>query len=197
MAGFASIAAAGQSIVRMLNLCFETDPPIEGRRTQAVLVRTNDFQESQVATVMGANALAVFLYRVDFNKAMRAAWSAAASVEGRAHLALDLHYLLTPWSDNAQHEHRILGRAMQCLEETPVLAGPLLDPGGGWAVNEGIQLVIEEVPTDALMRTFDSLPTDYRLSVFYLVRVLWIDGRVVRPEFLVCIYVQGLISEFW
>jgi hypothetical protein len=195
MAGFASIAAAGQSIVRMLNLCFETDPPIEGRRTQAVLVRTNDFQESQVATVMGANALAVFLYRVDFNKAMRAAWSAAASVEGRAHLALDLHYLLTPWSDNAQHEHRILGRAMQCLEETPVLAGPLLDPGGGWAVNEGIQLVIEEVPTDALMRTFDSLPTDYRLSVPYLARVLRIDGRVARPEPPVRTYVQGLIPE--
>ena len=78
MAGASSIAAAGQSIVRTLNLCFDTDPPIERRQTQAVLVRTTDFQESQVATVMGANALSVYLYRVDFNKAMRAAWSAAA-----------------------------------------------------------------------------------------------------------------------
>lgn len=193
MAGFASIAAAGQSIVRALNLCFETEPPIAGRRTQAVLVRTNDFQESQVPTVLGANALSVFLYRVDFNKAMRAAWSAAAAVDGRARLALDLHYLLTPWSDNAEHEHRILGRAMQCLEETPVLAGPLLDAGGGWATNEGLQLVMEEVPTEALMRTFDSLPTEYRLSVPYIARVLRMDGRVARPEPPVRTDVRGLV----
>jgi hypothetical protein len=195
MAGFASIAAAGQSIVRALDLGFELDPPIPGRRTHAVLVRTNDFQESQVATAIGANALSVYLYRVDFNKAMRAAWSAVASVDGRARLALDLHYLLTPWSDNAQHEHRILGRAMQCLEEIPVLAGPLLDPGGGWAVGEGLQLVMEEVPTEALMRTFDSLPTDYRLSVPYIARVLRMDGREAHPEPPVRTAVRGLVPE--
>ena len=195
MAGFASIAAAGQSIVRTLNLCFETEPPVEGSRTQAVLVRTNDFESAQIPNVMGANALSVFLYRVDFNKAMRAAWSALGSVDGRAHLALDLHYLLTPWSDNAQHEHRILGRAMQCLEETPVLAGPLLDQAGGWAVNEGLQLVMEEVPTEALMRTFDSLPTDYRLSVPYIARVLRMDGRQTRPEPPVRTEVRGISPQ--
>lgn len=195
MAGSASIAAAGQSIVRMLNLCFETEPPIAQRRTQAVLVRTNDFQENQVATVMGANALSVFLYRVDFNKAMRAAWSAAGAVDGHAHLALDLHYLMTPWSDNAQHEQRILGRALQCLEDTPILAGPLLEPSGDWADNEGIQLVIEEVATDALMRTFDSLPTDYRLSVPYIARVLRLDGRTARTEPPVRTGIHGLTPE--
>lgn len=181
MAGAAAIAAAGQSIVRLLNHCFETEPPIEGRRTQAVLVRTNDFAESQVPTAIGANAATVFLYRVDFNKAMRAAWSGVGSVDGRAHLALDLHYLVTAWSDNALHEHRILGAAMQCIEQTPVLAGPLLDPGGRWSGHEALQLVMEEIPTEALMRVFDSLPTDYRLSVPYIARVLRVDGREARP----------------
>jgi hypothetical protein len=195
VAGFASIAAAGQSIVRALNLAFEVEPPVDGRRTLAVLVRTHDFEDAQVPTSIGANALSVFLYRVDFNKAMRAAWSAVGSVDGRAHLALDLHYLLTPWSDNAQHEHRILGRAMQFLDETPVLSGPLLDPVGGWAPNEGLQMVLEEVPTEALMRTFDSLPTDYRLSVPYIARVLRLDGREARPDPPVRTYVRGLIPE--
>lgn len=195
MARSASIAAAGQSIVRLLNHCFEIDEPVPDHRTQAVLVCTNDFQESQVATVLGGNALSVFLYRVDFNKAMRAAWSATGAVDGRAHLALDLHYLLTPWSDNALYEHRILGRAMQCLEETPMLSGPLLDPSGEWADNEALQLVIEEVGTDALMRTFDSLPTDYRLSVPYLARVLRIDGREAHPQPPVRTQVQGLAPE--
>jgi hypothetical protein len=195
MAGFASIAAAGQSIVRLLNDSFEVDPPVPDHRTQAVLVRTTDFQEAQVATLLGGNALSVFLYRVDFNKAMRAAWSAAGSVDGRAHLALDLHYLLTPWSDNAQHEHRILGRAIQCLEETPVLAGALLVQGGEWSDIEALQIVMEEVSTEALMRTFDSLPTDYRLSMPYIARVLRMDGREARPAPPVRTAVRGLIPE--
>ena len=134
VAGFASIAAAGQSIVRVLNQGFETDPPIDGRRTQAVLVRTNDFQESQVATVMGANALSVFLFRVDFNKAMRAAWSAAASVDGRAHLALDLHYLLHPLVGQcpARAPHPRAGHAMPGGDPGPVRrpAGPRRGLGG-------------------------------------------------------------------
>jgi hypothetical protein len=195
MAGSASIAAVGRSIVRLLNHCFEDAQPVPSHRTQAVLARTPDFEESQVQTALGNHALSVFLYRVDFNKAMRAAWSAAGAVEGRAHLALDLHYLLTPWSDNAEHEHLILGHTMQCLEETPILSGPLLEPTGDWAVGEGLQLVLEEIPTDALMRTFDSLPMDYRLSVPYLARVLRLDGRTAHPEPPVRTYVGGLVPE--
>mgnify|MGYP000914636632 FL=1 len=38
-----------------------------------------------------------------------------------------------------------------------------------------MQLLLEEISTEALMRTFDSLPSDYRLSVPYLARVVRID----------------------
>ena len=31
------------------------------------------------------------------------------------------------------------------------------------------------------MRTFDSLPTDYRLSVAYVARVVRVDSRVPEP----------------
>ena len=198
MSGFLAIAAVGQSIVRMLNHGFDIDPPLpddETLPTRAVLVRSKDFDGTDVGSPITGNALSVFLYRVDFNKAMRAAWSAAGAVDGRAHLALDLHYLLTPWSDNAVYEHRILGRAMQCLEETPILAGALLSDEGAWSGIEGIQVVMEEVSTDALMRTFDSLPADYRLSVPYLARVLRLDGREARPEPPVRAAVRALTPE--
>lgn len=167
----------------LLNSCFEEKPvPVDGKSTKAVLVRTNDFDTSNGATPIGSSALSIFLYRVDFNKVMRAAWSATSGQDGRSHLGLDLHYLITPWEENAEAEHLVLGRAMQCLEETPILSGPLLHSSGDWNASESIQLVLEEISTEAVMRIFDSLPTDYRLSVPYIARVMRLDGRLAAPE---------------
>ena len=179
MAGFAGIAAVGKSIEMLLNFFFEEHPPAPNKKTKALLVRTSDFEES--ATI-GSPALSVFLYRVDFNKTMRAAWSATSGQDGRSHLGLDLHYLITPWGTDAEEEHRILGGAMQCLETTPILSGPLLHSSGEFSAGESVQLLLEEISTEAVMRTFDSLPTDYRLSVPYIARVLRLDGRVATPE---------------
>jgi hypothetical protein len=180
VAGFSGIAAVGKSIEMLLNACFEENQPASNK-TKAVLVRTSDFEASALATSIGSPALSIFLYRVDFNKTMRAAWSATSGQDGRAHLGLDLHYLITPWGSNAEEERRILGSAMQCLETLPILSGPLLHSSGEWDAGEAVQLVLEEISTEAVMRTFDSLPTDYRLSVPYIARVLRLDGRIATP----------------
>lgn len=192
MADYASIAAVGRSIERLLNASFEQDEPVENRQTRAVLVRTSDFEETAVDSAIGSPALSIFLYRVDFNKTMRASWSAVGSQDGRGRLAVDLHFLLTPWADNAEFELRILGKAMQSIETTPILSGPLLHASSEWAPNESIQLVMEEISTEAVMRTFDSLPTDYRLSVPYIARVLRIDSREAVAAPPVTTFVEGL-----
>jgi hypothetical protein len=195
MAGFEAVAAVGDSIVRLLNHAFETVPPVATGSTRAALFRTDDLVEGQRPNLIGANGLSVLLYRVDFDKAMRASWSGAATQDGRAHLALDLHYLFTAWSSSAAFEHAILGRTMQALEDTPVLAGPLLAGAGGFAPQEALQLMLEDISTEALMRTFDSLPVDYRLSVPYVVRVLRIDGQRIGPDPTVRRAIAGLMPE--
>ncbi len=124
----------------------------------------------------------MFLYRVDFNKTTRAGWSAVGSMDGRAYLPLDLHFLLTAWAQNAEYELRILGRAMQIMEEHASLSGPLLVASGGWSAGDSVQVVLEELSTEAVMRTFDSLPHDYKLSVPYVARVVRLDGRVAAPD---------------
>ncbi len=191
MADYAVIAAAGRSIERMLNAAFEEEEPVDGSKTRAALVRTSDFEPNAVATSIGSPALSIFFYRVDFNKTMRAAWSAIGSQEGRGRLAVDLHFLITPWADNSEFELRIIGKAMQCLETTPILSGPLLHPSAAWSANESIQVVMEEITTEAVMRTFDSLPTDYRLSVPYLARIARIDSRQAQPDTPVTTLVTG------
>jgi hypothetical protein len=200
LAGFAGIAAAGKSIEMLLNACFEELQPLDppppeppGNKTKAILVRATDFDSTNVTTKIGSPTLSIFLYRVDFNKVMRAAWSAASERDGLAHLALDLHYLITPWAENAEEEHRILGRAMQCLETTPILTGPLLHSSGEWDDGEAIQIVMEDVSGDAVMRMFDSLPTDYRLSVPYVARVMRLDSRVAAPADPVITSITGLV----
>jgi len=196
MAGFAAIAATGKSIERFLTAAFAQAQPIDGRTTRAVLATTTDFEPGTVASLIAAPAVSVFLYRVDFNKTMRAAWSAVGTYDGRGRLGLDLHYLVTAWADNAEHEHLILGRALQCMETTPMLAGPLLYPSGGWSASEAVQLGMEDIPTEALMRTFDSLPVKYRLSVPYVARVVRIDSLLARPDVPVTTVVDGLIPSF-
>lgn len=187
MSGYAGIAAVGKSIERLLNLAFTERQPVATKVSRAVLIKTDDMKASQVQIAIGPYALSIYLYRVDFNKAMRAAWSAVGSADGKGHLALDLHFLLTAWADNAEHEHLILGRAMQVLEYTPILSGPLLYPPAlpyadepQAASSEAVQILLEEISTEALMRVFDSLPTDYRLSVPYVARVVRIDTREAR-----------------
>ena len=177
MADFTAIASVGKSLERFLSACF-IDPlvPVPGSTTKAVLARTEDFSNGGGGPIVPP-CLSIFLYRIDLNKTMRAAWSAVGSQDGLGHLPLDLHYMLTPWASDPELEHRIVGRAMQCLETTPILSGPLLTPAGGWAPNEGVQMLLEDVPTEWVMRTFDSLPTDFKLSVPYLARITRIDSR--------------------
>lgn len=186
--GYTSIAAVGKSIERLLAQAFEEREPVPGKTTKAVLIRTEDLADTLVKQQIGTHALSILLYRVDFNKAMRSTWSAVGHGDGKGHLALDLHFLLTPWADNAEHQHMILGRALQVMESTPMLSGPMLyapslppeyadEPVA--MPTDTVQLVLEEVSTEALMRTFDSLPGDYHLSVPYVARVVRIDTRLL------------------
>jgi Pvc16 N-terminal domain len=192
MSGLAAIAATGQSLQRLLVSAFaersplvEAGPPLVNPAVGVELANNARLAELDELDIV-PNLLTLYLYRVDVDKAMRAAWSAVGAGEGRGRLALNLHYLLTAWGSDALHEQRILGRALQALEVQPVLSGPLLLAPAGlpadepeWQAQEAIHLGIEELSTEALMRIFDTLPCDYRLSVPYCARVVRIDAR--RP----------------
>jgi Pvc16 N-terminal domain len=179
MAGFGSIAAVGKSIEMVLNAAYAASEPVDTAQTRAVLIQTDDLEVT--ASTIVRPGLSILLYRVDFNKTMRASWSATGQVEGRAHLPLDLHYLLTAWADNAEHEHRIIGRSMQVLERLGALHGTQLYPDGGWLPDESVQLYLEDMGTDDLMRTFDSLRCDFRLSIPYIARVVVVSSEPGEP----------------
>jgi len=187
MAGFTAIAAVGKSLERLLSQAFLDRPPVPSKPlAKAVLIRTEDLGPDGLLSLIGDTGLTILLYRVDYNKTVRAAWAQRAEEDGRGRLALDLHYLLTPWAGNAEHQHMIIGRAMQVLERVGTLSGPLLFepslPATAAYADEprasnidSVQVLLEEITTEALMRTFDSLPGDFHLSVPYVARVVRIE----------------------
>lgn len=183
LANFSAVAAVGAGVVRLLNASFAEAQPLGSdpgvQPTRAVLARTEDFDPSNTASVIkqSTHVCSVYIYRIDFNKILRASWAAVSNHDGLVHLPLDLHFLLTAWSSDVESELKIMGRAMLALESLPSIAGPLFGTAAGLSPSESIQLVLEEIGTEAVMRMFDSLPVDYRLSVPYIARVVRIDGE--------------------
>jgi hypothetical protein len=201
MPDYDSIAATGRSVVRLLNHCFsetqtsDAEPHPVFNNTRATLIRTEDLQPGTVnedAAMLGPRAVSILFYRVDIDRSMRAPWSAVGHDEGRAHLPLGLHFLLTPWAENAEYELLLLGRAMQCLEIHPILTGPLLDPVGSWEPGDAIQITVADMTTEDVMRTFDSLPVDFKLSVPYVARVIRLSEQQARPRPVVERAIAGL-----
>lgn len=190
VAGFGSIAAVGKSLEMLLNARFSATEPIAGEHARAQLIQTEDLDPGSHFLVRPT--VSILLYRVDFNKTMRASWSAAGATDGTAHLPVDLHYLFTAWADNADHEHRLIGRAMQILEELGSLSGPLLHPDGDWSAGEAVQLYLEDIATDDLMRTFESLACDFRLSIPYIARVVVVSTPAGQAQPDVLTYVRGI-----
>jgi hypothetical protein len=175
VAGFRSLGAVGLSITRLLTAEFARAQPMT-RATTPVLIRTNDLALTDNETLILPPAISVLAYRVDFNKVTRPAWSATGYDEGRSYLPLDVRFLLTAWAENAENELHIIGRALQAIDNSPILAGPMLHPTGEWAEHETVELVLEDVPTEDLMRIFDSLNVDYRLTVPVIARVVVVSG---------------------
>ena len=195
MANITGIEAAGLSVIRLLNLCFEEEQPIEDSRSKAVLMRTEEFDLNNRTPEMTLPMVSLFLYRVDINRITRPAWSSVAHQDGQIHLPLDLYFLLTPWASNAEYEYRLLGHAMSCLERIPILSGPLLYPTAEWQPHEAIQLCIPELSTEDLMRTFDSLPVNYKLSIPYIARIIRINQQDTDQDIPVHHMLTGIKPE--
>jgi hypothetical protein len=190
MADFRSIAAVGKSLKNYLEAGFVEQQPVPNAQARAELIQTEALTDLQASH--GQPVVSLLLYRVDFDKTMRASWSAVGSIDGNVHLPVDLHYLVTAWAQNAEHEHLLVGRTMELLEEIGSLGGTLLSPEAGWTSNETVQLCLEELSTDDLMRTFESLDCDFRLSIPYLARIVVLSSTTGTGTPDVLTHVQGL-----
>jgi hypothetical protein len=178
VAGYRALAAAGRSIVDLLNRRFAETLP-GGPRPTAVLAGTVDFDEvnNNPTAVIQYPAVSVYCYRVCVDRETRPGWSAVGSVDGIARLPLRMHMMIAAWDTVVESELEWLGLAAQVLESEPILTGPLLHPSGAWEPGDAIQIVADDIALESMSEAFQALTTDYRLSLPYIARVIRIDGR--------------------
>jgi len=71
---------------------------------------------------------------------------------------------------------------MRQLHDVPVLDSSILSREAAWTSEDLIQLIPEEIGTEELMRIWDTLEPNYRLSLSYIARVVRIDPDEIRDE---------------
>jgi hypothetical protein len=119
----------------------------------------------------------VYLHRISLNQHQRN----AAPTQAISPVALDLHFLLTPWLDTADDELAVLGWAIRELHYHAFLDRSALSDDANWAVDESISLVPADLSAEDMARIWEAARRGYRLSYPFLARVVRL-GRTLPEE---------------
>lgn len=174
MAGLYAIQSTCEAVMRLLEAAYRPDLLEAQLSLRFEVYATDDFRNPMAA------GLSLFLYRVHVNQSQRHPLARLPDGSpGRAQLPLDLHFFLTVWARQASLQHAILGWSMRVLEDHPLLPAALLNGvrPGVFDDQETVELVPGQLGNEELMRIWDDLGTEYRLSVPYVARVLRIDSQ--------------------
>jgi hypothetical protein len=188
MASFDAIAAVGQAIRALLSDAATGIFP----DASFDLFQAGDFPKPRDG--MGVS---IFLYRVAANTTQRNLPPRVTN-DGRRFrpsLALDLHYMLTPWAPTSDTQHRLLGWAMRVLEDTPILPAAYVNAhesqGDTFRPEETVELVYDPLSLQDLSNLWEVLEPKLQPTATYVARRIdiessreIIDGAIVqRREF--------------
>ncbi len=179
MADYRAIHATSSAIIDLLRSSyrredFDNDLVFE-------LYTSADFDQPMSAGV------SVFLYRVYTNGSHRAP-SGRLGPDGRrfnSQLPLELHYLLTAWSNDASLQHTIAGWMMRTLEDFPNLPAALLNQSvtGVFRPEETVNLSLCDLRTEDLLRIWETMvDKKFQLSVPYVARMVQIESTEVMSS---------------
>jgi len=183
MANIKSIHSVCNSIMQFLHNAYEATPVPFGAPGSTLQdeypcsFRVLASGELKASTDFGTT-LSLYLYRVMVNEHVRS--QPASSGTGSAvPLAVDLHFLITVWSESAAIEQTLCAWAMSQLHQHPIMDVSSLTEEGGWRNDDVVQIIPAELSNEDLMRIWDALAPDYRLSLSYIARVIRIDSADV------------------
>ena len=123
--------------------------------------------------------ISVFLYNVTELPSMRN--QPQSTQNPPTLLYLNLHYLITPLTQNAENDQIILGKIMQLFAETPILRGSdlqssLLESG------DELKITLDSLGLDDLNKLSTMLQTPYRLCISYSVFPVRIESSTKRVQ---------------
>ena len=116
MANYRAIAATSTALAGLIRDRYPR--PEFGAGLDIALYQTRDFENPM------QDGFSIYLYRVAVNGAIRNL-TLRRSPDGRRFrpsLPLDLYYMVTPWAQDIERQHRMLGWVMRLLDDTAVLS---------------------------------------------------------------------------
>ncbi len=170
MSSFHTILSVSRTLQQLLWEGFDTEVrAIVGSQAAIVLTNPSEVQRDP------ANRLSIWLYQVTENEFVKNQPVARANGDNTGAfppLALNLFYLITPFTPSAESDQLVLGRLMQTLYDNAIVFVRNV-PDGDF---EELRIVLCRLTLEELTRIWEALREPYRLSVCYQVRVSHIDS---------------------
>lgn len=177
---FSRIHSVGNSIAQFLNAQFLKNSFLKN------LPGTEDFEfkllssgEIEAEEELD-NAVTLFLYRVMIDEYARNSPQTQRPGATPYPLSLCLYYLAIVWAKSPDIEHTITAWMMSQLHEHPILDQSTLSKNGNWGSEDEIHLVPVQMSNEDLMRIWDAMKPNYRLSIPYMARVVRIEPDKVK-----------------
>ena len=180
MANIAAIRSVGTSLADYLQRSFdapEAFPDDVTRPSCTFSVVSSGAIQEAVDPDDSATSVQIFLYHVSIDPHLRNSGRLIAPDMVPPPLSVALHYLFTFWSNSAENEHLVLGWTMLKLQATPLLDATVLSSEAQWTAEDVVQLIPEELSIADMMRIWDTLKPEYRLSLGYVARVVRIEPK--------------------
>jgi hypothetical protein len=176
MANYRAIAATSTALRGLIR---DRYPRTEfGAGLDIELYQTRDFENPM------QEGFSIYLYRVAVNGAMRNL-TLRRTPDGRRFrpsLPLDLYYMVTPWAQDIERQHRMLGWVMRMLDDNGVLSAGHLNhymaETDTFGPNEGLEVICDPLTLSDYLTLWDRLRPRLPASATYVMRMVLIDSDI-------------------
>jgi hypothetical protein len=150
------------------------------------------FLSPKDATERKPPQISIYLYNVFELTSMRNQPTATQN-PSKPYLYLNLRYLITPITQNADDDQTVLGKILQIFYDTPVLRGSDLQ-GSLKEGGEDLKVMLDPLAIDELSKVWGMFSAPYRLSVGYSVYPIKIESAV-KPNTKPIVITRPPVSE--
>ena len=178
MAGYSGVYSVGESLTQYLRNIYPADLSAE-HPCNFELAKSEDFSQGES---FPANTVTFYLYRMSIDQYLHPSGANRQTPPDSRALPLDLHYMVSIWSDNKHTEQLLMTWVMAQLHWNPILDASNLMALGEWRRDETIQISPTNITQEDLTRIWDVMEPSYRLSTTYIARVVHIDPPEEEAE---------------
>ncbi|MEM7119614.1 MAG: DUF4255 domain-containing protein [Chloroflexota bacterium] len=172
MSSYQVISNVSKTLQTVLWQEFNQDPAIDVPAQEAIV-----FESPAETAKNNSNRLSIWLYHITENEFVsnQPRMRTGSSESQQPPLALNLHYLITPFATSGPGNLLLLGKTMQVLNDNSMLH--LAD--SQQEIAEELRIIFNQGTLEELSRVWSALREPYRLSVCYQIKTVRIDSQRV------------------